>query len=184
MLVFLDTETGGLDPLKHSLLQVALVIPDGDSFIELQWDIRHNYYETTPQALAINGIDLDKHHMQATPASDAANEIWNVLDTLHLVDGKILPVGHNIGFDIGFLAKFMLDHGYNLNNLVSYHKIDTVSILQFLRDCGKLPENLMIGSLSLEPICQKLGLVETQTHSALDDARLVRDLYSKLKTLV
>lgn len=184
MKVFLDVETGGLDPQTHSLLTVGIHARTDSGVINQEIKIRHDKYEVTGAALRVNGIDLVEHDAAGLESHEAAKVIDNLLCTLKEMNGKrIVFTGQNIKFDIEFLKEFMYWHGFDLDDVCSRHAVDTIGIMQFLLDTGKLPAEVAKDGLSLEKVCRNLGLIETQTHTALEDAILVGKLYDYLAAL-
>ena len=64
--LFLDTETGGLDPRLHSLLSLGLVAGDPGGVAEsLEILVGHATYAVTGGGLKVNRIDLVEHHARA-----------------------------------------------------------------------------------------------------------------------
>ena len=64
--LFIDTETGGLDPARHSLLSVGLVVGDGPRVLNsLEILIRHEPYVVSAGGMAVNRIDLVQHSAAA-----------------------------------------------------------------------------------------------------------------------
>lgn len=58
-IVFLDTETGGLDPSVNSLLSIGLVIwEDGKIKTKNEFFVKENEYNVTSKAIEVNRIDL------------------------------------------------------------------------------------------------------------------------------
>ena len=60
-LLFIDTETGGVDPNKHSLLSIGLVVWDSyDGLIyEKEYYVKQREYVITQTARQINKISLE-----------------------------------------------------------------------------------------------------------------------------
>lgn len=98
MLVALDVETGGLDPTKHSLLSVGMYDGKREFYRQIRWES----YCITPEAMAINGLDLK------------LGEPWErVRDDIRLWLGGVdnTALGFNIGsFDLQFLKFNGLDY--------------------------------------------------------------------------
>ncbi len=65
-LLFIDTETGGLNPDKHSLLSLAMVVWEDMEIIDSQeLLINDGKLSVTEEALSINKIDIEKHKQSA-----------------------------------------------------------------------------------------------------------------------
>ena len=76
-LLFIDTETGGLNPNKHSLLSLAMVVWENMKIIDSQeLLINDGKLSVTEEALSINKIDIENHKQSAIPPSQAIEEIF------------------------------------------------------------------------------------------------------------
>ncbi|BDU74358.1 3'-5' exonuclease [Mesoterricola silvestris] len=183
-LLFIDTETGGLDPRKHSLLSVALVVGDaGGVANSLEILIRHEPYVVSAGGMKVNRIDLVKHTAAALEP-DMALGVMNVFLDQHFphLCKPITLAGHNVGFDQAFLGAFVEGLGHKLEPRFSHRVVDTHSLAAALRDAGKLPlENL--GSSAL---FDHFGIEvpEDKRHTALGDALATFELYWKLVGLM
>jgi hypothetical protein len=153
-LLCIDTETGGL-PDDVSLLTAyfgffKLQNKNLEFVDELDLLIKpiDGVYKITSESIMINKIDLVQHDRLAINQKEAGTKLYNKLsDWQKLANNeKIVPVGHNIGFDINKITKNLISSG-SWNNFVSYRVLDTSTIVQFLKLSGKLPQNLS-GSLS------------------------------------
>jgi DNA polymerase-3 subunit epsilon len=90
-LLFIDTETGGLDPNKHSLLSLAMVIWEDMEIIDSQEIlINDGILSATKEALSINKIDLEKHKQSAI-SSDEAFDLFDIK-----VEGRHTALGDAI----------------------------------------------------------------------------------------
>jgi DNA polymerase III alpha subunit (gram-positive type) len=134
-LVF-DCETGGLDPLKTSLLTVCFLVMDAEMrFVDsLNLAIKHPVYHVEPKALEVNRINLVEHDKVAKPADEAMYDLQTFLEN----NGKLIPVGHNVDFDISFVSTLYPE----FRSRISHRKLDTAVIGRFLKIAGKLPDGL------------------------------------------
>ncbi len=177
--LFLDTETGGLDLDKHSLLSIGLVVgDDGTVRDSLEILIRHEPYVVSAGGMAVNRIDLVQHDKAALDPEAALNALETFCQR-HFPEGNpITLVGHNVTFDRNFLAVFFARHHRPLEPRISHRIIDTHSIAAALRDAGRLP----IESLSSSALFLHFGIVipEAKRHTALGDALGTFELYWKL----
>jgi DNA polymerase-3 subunit epsilon len=183
-LLFIDTETGGLEPGKHSLLSVGLVVGDGPRVAHsLEVLIRHEPYVVSGGGMQVNRIDLAAHTAAALEPEMALG-VMNVFLEQHFPHRckPILLAGHNVGFDRAFLGAFLEGLGHSLEPRFGHRIVDTHSMAAALRDAGKLPlENL--GSSAL---FDHFGIVvpEGKRHTALGDALATFELYWKLVELM
>lgn len=164
-LIWIDTETTGLDPTQHDIIEFAGIRDDTDETLHLKiWPERPE--NAHPKALAVNGY---------TP------EAWEAAGAVKMKDaiGKIgaflqdsVLGGQNVGFDEGFLREAFRTH--KVPNRIGYHKLDTVTMaLVHLRPLG-------IPSVSLHTICEVLGISNDGEHTALADVRRTRAVYRAL----
>ena len=178
--LFLDTETGGLDPRRHSLLSLGLVAGDAKGVAEsLEILLRHETYGVTGGGMKVNRIDIAGHHEQAL-APAAALEVMDGFLARHFVaDAPIILVGHNIAFDRAFLGAFLETQGRDLEPRFSHRTIDTHSVAAALQDAGRIPAAVRLSSTGL---FAHFGIMvpEAQRHTALGDALATFELYWKL----
>lgn len=150
-----DCETTGLDD-KSNLLTVSFIILDKhlnkkDSLnISLK---QNNGYYVNPYALEINKIDIIKHHNTSLDLIDARKVLLSFLNKN--VSFRLIPIGHNVNFDIKFIKKSGLLTNEEWSKYISYNALDTISVAQFLKLSGKLHERT---SLSLVNLCSSCNL--------------------------
>jgi DNA polymerase III epsilon subunit-like protein len=183
-LLFIDTETGGLDPRRHSLLSVGLVVGDGPRVANsLEVLIRHDPFQVSAEGMKVNRIDLVQHAAMALEPEMALG-VLNVFLEQHFPHRckPVVLAGHNVGFDQAFLGAFLEGLGHHLEPRFSHRTVDTHAIAAALREAGRLPlENL--GSSSL---FEHFGIqvAEDKRHTALGDALATFELYWKLVGLM
>lgn len=180
LFLLLDTETGGLDSHKNSLLSMyaAIVSRDenGNMTIHSELDIKvkpdnNGPYNVTAGAMKVNKIDLSKHDTEALCLTEASKALYSFIH--HASNGgenKLIPIGHNVKFDISFITNQLLKESL-WNNHVSYHSLDTVTLALALKIQGKLPKNTQ---LSLGRLAKTLNIEidKTELHTAKYDALL------------
>lgn len=177
--LFLDTETGGLDVERHSLLSVGLVVgDDGVRRDSLEILIRHEPYVVSGGGMAVNRIDLVQHDRTALAPAQALDAFDTFLQAHFPGEGPVTLVGHNVGFDRSFLGAFLVSQGRPLEPRISHRIVDTHSIACALRDAGRLD----LENLSSTALFQHFGIVipEAKRHTALGDALGTFELYWKL----
>jgi DNA polymerase-3 subunit epsilon len=183
-LLFMDTETGGLDPRKHSLLSVGLVVGDGPKVVNsLEVLIRHEPFVVSAGGMKVNRIDLVQHAAAALDP-DMALGVMNVFLDQHFphLCKPITLAGHNVGFDQAFLGAFLEGLGHHLEPRFSHRIVDTHSLAAALRDAGKLP----LDNLGSSALFAHFGIEvpEDKRHTALGDALATFELYWKLVDLM
>lgn len=170
-MVVIDTETGGLDSLQHSLLTVALIVTRNLEIIaSKEWHLKHEDYHTTERALEINGIDIETHDASATPAAEAISDMLDFLDHHRLPEERVVFFGQNTIFDKQFLEAAVEQSGQmkRYRSIVSHRYIDLMSITAFLNLSGHINTD----NLGLDAVVTSLGVEREQRHSALGDARM------------
>ena len=175
-IVFVDVETGGFDPERHSLLTVGLVTLDTrtrEATRPLLVRVRDAPYRVEADALEVNRIDLLSHHEHAAERQHAANEIRAYLQ--YKRKKRVMLGGHNVQFDLRFLHHLLPDW----HELVVGGVVDTKIVAQYLIHKGALPKTL---NTSLESLAGHFG-IEFQAHDALEDATATANVYARLLDL-
>jgi hypothetical protein len=146
-----DNETGGFE--GTSLLTSYLAVLDSDMNIlgELDLAVRpdNGIYCVEAGGLAVNKINLIEHDKIALSYSEAGKRLREFLLAWSLGgEIKLIPFGHNVTFDV--IGLRVLLSRANLEQYTSYRKFDTAVIAQFLKFCGKIPEDVSgsLGSLA------------------------------------
>jgi DNA polymerase III epsilon subunit-like protein len=155
-IVFIDTEFSDLNPYTGELLSIALIKPSGEElYIELEYD--------GPVS------DWVKEHVLPIMRQEKVNrDEAKKLIREFLGDSKPNLLGFICQYDDVFLSKLFL----NEEKPYYYVTLDLASMF-FAHD--KPPEHLY-------GIAKEMGLdaTEYKEHNALDDTRLIRDIYQKL----
>ncbi len=176
-ILFIDTETGGLDPLQNSLLSIGLIAWKDRSIIATkELFLRHEIFKISPNSLLINNIDLIRHVEKSIPALNVIEEIIIFCDTFFEKDIPIVIGGHNTNFDIGFLKALFQEYNVNYSKYFSHRSIDTASILKFLF----YSESLDVDCSSSEVAFEYFGIRVNGRHTALGDAEATTQLFNKL----
>lgn len=176
-ILFIDTETGGLDPIENSLLSIGLVVwQDYRILDKIEILINDGKLNVTENALQINNINIERHKNIALIPKDAITLMDAFLSKHFSRFEKITLAGHNINFDINFLKAFLLTNGISFGERFSHRSIDTSSILYFLYLAGKLEANINSSSSAFN----KFNIQISDRHTALADALATAELFSKL----
>jgi hypothetical protein len=169
-LVFIDTETTSLDRRTRRIWDLAYIkrLPMGD--IEQQCFVQVPLELADPMSLKIGGY-YDRHpHPYSPPGSgNGAPSEWVVAQEVAASFRDAILVGAVPSFDEETLADLLFRHG--LTPTWHYHLVDV--------------ETLAAGYWGLRPpwdfdsILARAGLKydEADRHTALGDARMVRDLF-------
>ena len=178
-LLVIDTETGGLDPNKNSILSIGgVVLDEGAKPIdEFEFYIKETNIFAEQRALDINKIDLKWLNENGKSPKEVVQSMEYFLSKHYkLKDEKITIVGQNVGFDVGFVKRLYRLVEKNYEDIFSYRSIDTASILRFLNLAGKI--NIATGGLG--EALDYFGINKEVKHSALADAKDTAALLSKM----
>ena len=177
-IVFIDTETGGTNPEKHSLLSVGLVAWKKEVGIIDTHEvfIKSNRYSFTKEAQHINKFNQEQHNRIAVSPKYAVDVIRGFAIKNTNKTQEIQLAGHNIQFDVAFLKKLFKDQNRSFNRFFSHRMIDTFSILKYLQDADKLS----LQHLSSAEAFKYFNIKVDGRHSALGDAIATAKLYETL----
>ncbi len=179
-LLFIDTETGGLDPNKHSLLSLAMVVWEDMKIIDSQeLLINDGKLSVTEEALSINKIDIEKHKQSAISPSQAIEKIFLFISRHFPQQRKITIAGHNVHFDIGFLKLLFSQNKKDFSEFFSHRIIDTSSILHYLYLAGHIKHR----AISSDEAFELFEIKVEGRHTALGDAMATAKLFTKLLNL-
>lgn len=184
-LVVVDTETGGLDPAVHSLLSVGMWTIDTVKRIidnPLYFLVKEPLIVTTPYAMGINGLDLVDINREGLEPKEALNKVREYCKSW----GKLnppSPVGHNVGFDIGFLNRLVSVSSDAGTLPFHYRTIDVPSILTTMYLAGMLPKDISSSQKALEYFGMERGKVHNALHDAECTGRVYLEILKKLGSL-
>jgi DNA polymerase III subunit epsilon len=180
-LLFIDTETGGLDPDKHSLLSLAMVIWEDMEIIDsLEILINDGILSATKEALSINKIDIEKHKQSAISSYEAIEKIFSFISKHFPRQSKITLAGHNVHFDANFLRSFFFANNKNFSELFSHRIIDTSSILYYLYLAGHIKHR----AISSDEAFDLFDIKVEGRHTAMGDAIATAKLFTRLLYLI
>ena len=180
--VFIDTETGGTIPTKHSLLQIGVVVWEYRTGIlaHKEFHIKHQEYIITKEAQRINKFNLKFYNENAQLPNKVIDELLCFLRDYFDSNTLIPIIGHNIQFDVGFLKEFFKKNNRSFNQYFSHRMIDTYSVYKTLVLSGKIEENLN----SSADVFKYFKIRIDNRHSAIDDCLATVELYEKLLEII
>lgn len=154
--VALDLETTGLNPDRDAIIEIGVVRFKDDQVLDT-WSSLVNPGRSLPYRIQqLTGIT--QAQLSAAPA------LSEVRPALVRCVGDAPVVGHNIGFDLGFLRR----HGL----LMANPAVDTFELASILVPYA--------ARYSLGTLAEHLGIHFPTRHRALDDARAAKDLFLAL----
>lgn len=162
-LVCMDTETTGLDPNVHEIIEFACEDVHTGKGVCIKIKPK-NIAAASPVALTLNGYNEEewKDAISIEEALPIINE--------HLEGAMIL--GQNVIFDMNFIRAAMLKN--KVECLMGRRFVDTQTLAyEHLAPLG-------IEKLSLVNVCEYLGLDNDDAHRALSDVRRTIKVYNTL----
>lgn len=181
-LLFLDTETGGLDPQKHSLLSIGIVVWEEDvgALFSDEYYIHSDPYIVTKSAARINHFDESSHQVRAIKPNVVIEKILEIKKQYFNNYTAIPLAGHNIVFDVQFVKQLFLSCGRSYEKTFSHRLVDTYSIIKYLADCKRIPVSVDSSASAFK----YFNIPVAGRHTALGDAKATMELYIKLVSLV
>jgi DNA polymerase III epsilon subunit-like protein len=162
-IVFIDTEFTDLDPYKGELLSVGMCKLNGD---ELYLELAHE---------GISSDWVTEHILPTLNNQKVSREESAILIRNFLGDSMPFAIGFVDNYDVIYLTKL-----FGAGNLpFRWMTIDFASILFAI---GVNPVKYQLDSSGAKSFYRKLGIDMKQyrQHHALDDAKLLRDVWMKL----
>ena len=177
-LFFFDVETGGLDPSRNPILQIAWIM-DIDGVI-----VREQVYDVLPDptdefsiaALDVNAFTLER--MRAgRPFSYVAASLKGQFAEHTGV--RFMPVGHNVTFDISFIITAFKKSCTYISQIDFKRPLDTRSMAIYAAYQGFLN----IENYKLKTLADHFE-IPINAHDALSDIRATRSLFYKLHSFL
>jgi len=140
--IFLDTETNGLNPFKHRLLEIAYTLVDlfsGEVFYTFQAVLsipKEAWDQSDKESLKVNGFTW-KEISLGNPPSAVAQEILTTFKQFPIKRGNAVFICQNPSFDRAFFSQ-LIDTEVQETLLWPYHWLDLASMYwaEAIR-CGK-----------------------------------------------
>ena len=186
-IIFIDTETGGVNPEKAALIQLSGIIRIDKKDVE-----KFNFYikpfensEVTEKALEVQGRTLeelktDKYVEEKEVYKQFINLLDKYIDKYDRTD-KFIVAGYNIRFDVDILKAFFQRHGNNfLFSYLDSSMLDPLYSIRLLQIAEILP---ILENNKLETWCKHFG-IELKAHDSLEDIEATKKLIGKLISLI
>ncbi len=155
-IVALDIETTGLDPQTDAILEIGAARFNGHR-VEAEWSTLINPNRPIPAFITqLTGISNEM--VQNQPPVRAV--LGDLVDFVG--DSPIL--GHNVRFDLSFLARY---NAFTLNDYIDTYELASILLPTAPR-------------YNLGMLAQSMGILLPATHRALDDARVTHAVFAQL----
>lgn len=186
-IIFIDTETGGVNPEKAALIQLSGIIRIDKKDVE-----KFNFYikpfensEVTEKALEVQGRTLeelktDKYVEEKEVYKQFINILDKYIDKYDRTD-KFIVAGYNVRFDVDILKAFFQRHRNNfLFSYLDSSMLDPLYSIRLLQIAEILP---VLENNKLETWCKHFG-IELKAHDSLEDIEATKKLIGKLISLI
>jgi len=178
--VVIDVETGGFDPKKDALLEIAACIIRMDDFGRLYTsDIVSTHVDPfeganiDPKSLEITGIRLNSPLRLAVPEKEALRKISQPVRKEIRATGcqRAILVGHNSFFDLSFLNAAITRTDFKRSPFHPFSSFDTATLA-----------GLAFGQTVLSRAVQSAGIEwnEAEAHSAVYDTQKTAALFCSI----
>ena len=164
--IFIDTETTGLKPVLHEIIEICIIIEHGENVERFETKIKpKNLSSASLEALKINGYN-PKEWSTAPGFDEVASEIHR-----RITGPDKIIIGHNPLFDMDFLEEHLFRVGLTLGRIRTF---DTAALAyEHLYDLG-------LKSMSLSKIRTFLQWDTEGEHRAGKDCDDTRALFNLL----
>lgn len=182
---WLDTETTGLSPWKHDIIQIAMIIDiDGEEVARRSWKVRpHKGKVISPNAVKTHGISIDE--LRSFPSHKIVyNEVMDFLDA-YRDQGRFIIGGYNVKFDWDFMKQWVFSEIGNDKHFWFRFYGHVIDVRQTACEAGI---GGMFGdkieNLKLESVYSMMKdqlPVKLNAHEASSDIEVTRALYRLFK---
>ncbi len=179
-LLYVDTETTGLDVKIHEPHQIAIIVEiDGRIQQKEIFYAQPISWETiNPEALSVSHISIDKLKTYPPARTTYAKLRYlfrQYVDPYNRKD-KFIAIGYNVGFDITMLNAWYKKLGDNF----FFATIDSkkyCDVLEYIKLFIKLGILEPMENNKLTTVCENLGIDIVEAHNAFFDIQATRKLY-------
>ena len=179
--MWIDCETGGVNPARNPLLQLAGFIEDqGRILHEFNWKMQPKDDDLIEQkALEVTGFTIEEI-MTWQHSLIVYNEFLAVCDTyVNKYDkkDKMVLAGYNAQFDKNFIYHWFKKHGNKF--FFSYFYGMPMDIGSFVLDYC-ISHDIKLTNHKLSTVAEHFGF-NADFHDAMEDITVTRAIYTKLK---
>jgi DNA polymerase III epsilon subunit-like protein len=179
-ILYLDTETTGLDPKKNDIIQIGGIY-EKDGIVIEEFDIKMqplSYDNIEPKALETNGFTIEQ--IRTFPTQKEGYDAFVKKIQGYEGKDKFSLVGQNCRYDIDMTIELFNKNGrkglfFGLIDLTHY--FDVMSICKALKHMGYID----VPKCNLEELAKYFGVVNNKAHDALEDVRVTKAIYTIIK---
>lgn len=186
-IIFIDTETGGVNAEKSALIQLSGIIEvDGTEKEKFNFYIKpFKNSEVNEKALEVQGRTLEELETEKyIDESIIYKKFLEILDKYidkYDKNDKFIVAGYNVKFDIDILkALFERNNNKFLFSYFNSSMLDPLYSVRLLQVAGMLP---VLENNKLETWCKYFN-IELKAHDSLQDITATKKLIEKLVELI
>lgn len=182
-ILWVDTETTGLDPNRNDIWQIAMLVEiNGDIVERAEWKLRPRADAIDPDALALRD-DIDAQYLATLPEPRSIfpqikqflAKYINKFDK----DDKFIIAGYYVRFDVDHLRALWQKCGDKYFGSWFFNaQLDISCIVALLCLYGMRFKNF-----KLSTICESFA-IELDAHDALSDIQATRQLFQSIKGVI
>ena len=175
-LLFIDTETTGLDANKHGIIQIAALYED-DVFNARNNPLSYGA-KIDKEALKINGIKKKKIKKFSDTALEDFVEWMDQYVNKFDTNDKFIAVGYNVKFDVEMLHGEARRQNFEfMGSYIDWRVIDVLVLARTAHYLGQMPKEP--DDFKLATICEVYGL-DVPPHDALEDILATKRLFERI----
>ena len=183
-ILWLDTETTGLNPNIHGLREVGFIVEiDGVVMEKGVFYINPFTYEKQIEiddyALFISNKTIEELKTYDRSSLSLKEFIKTIVKYINVnsKEDVFTIAGYNVGFDIGFIKAWFDDIGPKdaYKTLFNYKALDVFSLVFFLRNLDLIDTE----NDKLETLCKYFN-IDIDAHNALSDILATKQLYETI----
>lgn len=177
--IWIDTETTGLNTKEHGIYQIAYII-DIDGEVKEKGEILFNPGEVlfSEEALKVNGKTVEE--IKSFQSAKAAKQIFESIMSKYVdkynKNDKFIPAGFNVKFDLDMIrAWWDSQNDKYYGSWFDYHFIDIMALSMIHFYLGKLK----LPNYKLKSLCDHFK-IKLDAHDAMNDIIATRELLTHL----
>lgn len=180
--LWLDLETTGLDAEKNGIVQIAMIVEEGDDVVERYSSYVRPFRGDAIHAQALRINKIKREDLKTFPLPEqVGTDVIAFLARHTQGRSKLRPCGYNVGFDLSFLEAFAKK--ISLSSIWQFlirQTLDPLPVAVFLKEMGiiKTP-NAKLGTM-----CEYYNIDLPGAHDATHDIEATRLLAYKMKEMI